>query len=95
MNYGKVWYTVKFEAGKLACVKLDSLFFFEEVYYLERTRNGMLCTCPAGGSPKDCRHKLMVRIFQGEHKINTGWLYCYDTQEWEVPLNHVAIRRLG
>lgn len=58
------------------------------VYYLYHVRNGMICTCPAGGGPKQCRHNRIVAAFKQMHRIGSGWWYNYDANTWHKPLEY-------
>ena len=47
--------------------------------------SGRFCDCPAGTRP-DCRHRQMLQAFAAEGRIDSGWFYNPDEEEWEPPL---------
>lgn len=71
--------------GSYEVKKFDSDFNFVESYYMSEVGHSIICGCPAGGRPT-CRHRKMLRIFQAEEKIDTGWMYQFDKELWHKPL---------
>jgi hypothetical protein len=41
------------------------------------------CQCPAGHRDT-CRHRQMLPLFSSTNRINTKWLYDYDTRKWYI-----------
>lgn len=73
--------------GTFAIKKFDEDLNFVETYYMsEVSTHSIICGCPAGGRPT-CRHRKMLRIFQAEQKIDSGWFYHFDKDSWIEPLN--------
>lgn len=67
------------------CVKVDPDSTSVQVYHISDLPGGaMICTCPAGGRPT-CRHRQMLRLFQAEERINSGWMYQFDSKKWFEP----------
>lgn len=61
---------------------------FEPVaeYHLSDEPSGSVyCDCPA--HKPWCRHKDMLRKFQAEEKVNSGWFYDHDKEKWIPPLS--------
>lgn len=44
---------------------------------------GLTCSCPARKAW--CRHCEILRLFQGEGKVNTGWMFDFDNKKWTQP----------
>jgi hypothetical protein len=39
------------------------------------------CNCKAGGRPT-CRHRQMLPLFQVTARVNTGWFYDFEGENW-------------
>lgn len=50
-------------------------------YVLNKTASS--CSCPA--HVPYCRHKKMLAIFQDMKRVDTGWLYNIDKDDWIEP----------
>lgn len=61
--------------------KFDEDLDAVESYNIAEVGTSMLCTCPAGGR-HTCRHRQMLRIFQGLERIGSGLFYQFDTKKW-------------
>jgi hypothetical protein len=79
-------YTVR-EIGfdSFRVVKFDQYVNVLGFYLVWKTKDWE-CNCPQGGR-LDCRHRIILRIFQRENRVNSGWLYDFDGQRWERPMN--------
>lgn len=71
--------------GMYRVVVFDGWFNVLQVYYIWRGKQGMLCNCPRGQT-YSCRHRIILSIFERDSKVNTGWLYNYDNNNWERPI---------
>lgn len=65
-----------FRISKMS-MDLDAL----ETYFISEVGNTMICACPAGGRAT-CRHREMLRLFQGLNKVGSGEFYQYDSELW-------------
>lgn len=45
------------------------------------------CDCPARKGW--CRHCDMLRKFQAEERIDTGWMYRFENSEWVPPATDI------
>lgn len=84
-------YTIKSTSDSTYSVaKFDSdLMLDGELYHVSEIGPGganMVCTCPAGGRPT-CRHRQMLRLFQAENRVNSGWFYHFDKKQWVKPIS--------
>ena len=62
---------------------LNPLFPRNGWYIVQRHRERWSCTC--GHHGPQCRHIVIVR--QALHLSRMGWLYDYDNDVWERPMN--------
>lgn len=80
----KTWYTFTYKTdpamGFLAYKYSDDGEHLD-TYILNH--NVTLCNCPA--RVPMCRHKQMLNKFLLEERVDTGWQYCFETQEWRAP----------
>lgn len=55
-------------------------------YTLTETRAGgaLHCDCPA--HKPWCRHCDMLRKFQAEERVDTGWMWRHEKNEWVPPM---------
>lgn len=92
------WYTVDETSNHFTVTKVDptdrqpiSTVGNTDVlpsYNIAKTNNqGKLSQCECWAGSKWCRHKKMVVLFQREGRINKGWLYQFDKEQWLPPLN--------
>lgn len=58
----------------------DALGMTPQVYRL--SENAGHCDCPAHVA---CRHQTMLRIFKQANRVGTGWMFCWETNEWIEP----------
>jgi hypothetical protein len=83
-------YTVRGrEKGLFEVIKFDEDLNPEETYHiseLDELGASVICTCFAGSKPT-CRHRQMVRVFQAENRIDSGWMYNFDKKQWFKPYN--------
>ena len=63
----------------------EDLNFLEEYNLTELPGGAMICNCPAGGRPT-CRHRKMLRIFQAQKRIDSGWFLNFDKDTWTRPI---------
>lgn len=67
------------------CVKFDLDMNVLAVYQMVEGSGGAItCTCPAH-KPWH-KHCEVLRLFQAEERINSGWRYNYDTAIWIPPI---------
>lgn len=71
--------------GAFVVGKLTEEFEVLATYYIsESEAGGLTCSCPAR---KDwCRHCEILRKFQAEEKVGSGWFYNFDKGAWLPPL---------
>lgn len=80
-------YTCKTLAtGQFQLAKMSEELEVLAVYTLTETKVGsaLHCDCPA--HKPWCRHCDMLRKFQAEERVNTGWMYRFEKNEWVPPL---------
>src|SRR5258708_37123932 len=90
------WYTVRIEDRHYAVIKFDDLFFLERVHEIYRhpTKDwAYICITRVDTCPLNCRHKIILSLFKQNDKIDKGWFYDYDTQEWMMPITVMKIRK--
>lgn len=68
--------------------KLSEDFEVLALYSIAEHRQSLVCNCPA--FKPWCRHCEILRLFQGESKVNTGWFYNYELKTWIEPLKNEA-----
>jgi hypothetical protein len=81
-------YTVKQQAGKpfYDMVKFSPTMEVEAVYQMVEGKGGAIsCTCPAH-KPWH-KHCDILRRFQAEGRINSGYFFDWTSQEWLPPIN--------
>ncbi len=73
--------------------KLDEDLNLQETYLVSEIggqgSGSLVCTCFAGA--KNCRHQKMLRKFQAEDRIDSGWRYSFDKDKWFPPINVEAV----
>lgn len=74
-------YTVRTQRGGYRVIKFDFLLNVECVYNV-RSRN---CDCHQYMRPT-CKHRRMVDLFLRLERIDRGYFFCYDTDQWFLPL---------
>lgn len=86
----KNWYTFRPLSEKspntFSVFKYDADLNFLHQYHLAvvpNTNTPTTCSCWAGG--KWCRHKKMFLRFCEENRLDSGWMYSPDTEEWKEP----------
>jgi len=81
-------YTVRTENNNHRVVRFDGYYNIVRMHYVYHTRNGRdyNCTCP-GGQRVDCVHRLVLRKFQQEKRVDSGWFWDHEHDVWERPLN--------
>ena len=72
-------------AGQFYCLKFDPDQIQPESYNIVDLKGSLVCTCPAGG--RFCRHKKMLRRFQAENRVDSGWMLQFDADKWIPPQN--------
>ena len=63
-------------------IKFDHDYNYEGNYNVNPYKE--TCDCPAQVRD-DCRHRQMVRKFRLEAKVDRGWAYDYDNDQWIEP----------
>lgn len=89
MGKETILYAVRqLSATQFVVSKLGEDFIPSATYNIfENPKSGALaCDCPA--YKPWCRHCDILRKFQAEGRINSGWFYNFDTKEWIPPLAH-------
>lgn len=84
-------YTVWTKAGVYCVVKFDFLLNVQAVYNLPIHKGRMSCQCFQKDKPS-CRHREMVNLFVSYKRINRGYFYCYDKDEWQLPVTEAFKR---
>lgn len=80
-------YTVKKQADKpfYDMVKMNTDYEYIITYQMVEGRGGAIsCTCPAH-KPWH-KHCDILRKFQAEERVNTGWFYNPETSKWIEPI---------
>ena len=79
-------YTIRSAApNQYLCSKLSPDYEVLGAYTLTESDRGTLhCDCPA--YKPWCRHCDMLRKFQAEEKVGSGWFYIPETKEWVEPI---------
>lgn len=49
------------------------------------------CDCPGWPRKRTCKHVRMVSVFALRGAIDTNEFYCYETQQWHLPLAHLGL----
>lgn len=60
-----------------------------ESYHISEVGHTLVCACPAGGR-STCRHREMLRLFQGLDRIGSGMFYQYDSKLWYNTMGEVT-----
>jgi len=68
--------------------KLSEDFEVLALYSIAEHRQSLVCNCPA--HKPWCRHCEILRLFQGEQRVNSGWMYNYDQKTWIQPITNEA-----
>lgn len=71
-------YNLKVMPEKSMMTKFDENLNPQKTYFL----NGTVCTCPAGTHNRWCRHKEMKEYFTELGRMNSSWLFEYETHKW-------------
>lgn len=81
-------YTVRIEKTNYRVVRFDGYFNPLRYYYVfeKKTPRQYGCTCQ-NGERIDCIHRLIVRKFQQENRVDRGWFWDHEHEVWERPLN--------
>lgn len=70
-------------------VKMTEDYEVVAVYQMVEGKGGAIsCTCPAH-KPWH-KHCDILRLFQVENRINSGWFYNHDTSTWIPPITQEA-----
>ncbi len=83
-------YTVKKSADKpfYEMVKMTEDYEHLETYQMvEGTGGAISCTCMAH-KPWH-RHCDILRKFQAENRVNSGWFFNFDTSTWIPPVSMI------
>lgn len=75
-------YTVRSALGGYRIIKFDFLLNVECVYWIAK---GRTCDC-FRAKEFSCKHRRMLALFLEYERVNKGYFYCYDTEEWQLPL---------
>lgn len=80
-------YNVRQVENGFRVVKFDDWFNVIKVHNVwKRTQlSNWRCSCQQG-SMSDCRHRIIVRVFQKTRRVSSGWFYNYTHKCWERPI---------
>lgn len=81
-------YTVRTENVNHRIVRFDGYYNVLRFYYVFHHKDGRHfgCTCQ-NGQRVDCIHRLVLRKFKQEKRVDSGWFYDHEHDVWERPLN--------
>lgn len=80
-DWYQVWSTKDANVYKVS--KYDADLNFLEFYHIsELPGDTLICQCPAGSKPT-CRHRKMLRLFQGLKEVDSGKFYNFDKDKWQ------------
>ena len=86
-DWEKSLYTVRLTPdGIYRIVKLDGWFNVLSINHLWPNGLKYRCSCQRGMYP-ECRHRRIRLIAIRDDKVDSGWLWDYDTEKWERPIN--------
>jgi hypothetical protein len=80
------WYTVRGGFNEANEPQYTVLKYNKDGNYVDSyTVNARqtVCNCPA--RVPYCRHKAIVVAFIEEKRVDTGWIYNHDSEEWHEP----------
>jgi hypothetical protein len=70
------WFTVS---------KMSQDYEPQAIYNIQEVKGGgMHCDCPA--HKPWCRHMDVLRKFQAEERVNSGWFFNHDLNKWIEPI---------
>lgn len=81
-----ILYTVRSgkNPGAFVCLKMTEDLEPKATYYVsEAGPSGLVCNCPA--YKPWCRHMDILRVFQAEERVDSGYLYNLDKKTWIPP----------
>jgi hypothetical protein len=85
-------YTIRTEGDGYRVTKLNSDLTPVSFYAMSLGAAGEVkCTCPQSNRGP-CRHLDILDAFTELYpeRVNSGWLYCYDTKDWFPPVDAAA-----
>lgn len=53
-------------------------------YYITEEGKALTCTCPA--HKPWCRHMDVLRVFQAEERVGSGYFYIPESKTWIAPI---------
>jgi hypothetical protein len=77
-------YAVRTINGGYRITKFDENFNVTSVYDMPFHKGRLYCTCFQQQKP-DCRHRMIVRMFNKRDLVNKGWMYDFEEQKFIRP----------